>query len=107
MQGATILICRPEGFRAFQVWRRLFETSLPEVPLRMAICADARTADIILAGLPPSQAVGVERSGPRPEAFGGQPVAVVVTTCEGEAVTFAGGPRDEAWDQIEEILKAS
>ena len=102
--GVLLLLRGAAGFRAFQVWGRLIQTSLPNLPLHRAIVAESRAAKSILAALPPSERDSVEVWEPSPDLlgrFGGEQVVVGVLRGGEVAYQQAGGPTDAGWDALE------
>jgi hypothetical protein len=109
--GAVVGAMDLAALRELSVWRRLVRTSLPDVPLRTLLIADAwspkarRTAEAAFA---PSEMAGIE--------FVADPEGRWLSALglEGGEATFAalvksgvasclvlGGPADEAWDRLE------
>lgn len=106
--GVFVLLRSTAGFRAFQVWVRLVETSLPEFPLVRGVVGAGVAA---LAALPPSQRAEVSTLALTDEVidqlFGSDSVVVGIQRSGEVVFKLSGGPTDAGWDQLELAARGS
>jgi hypothetical protein len=100
------------ALRDLAIWRRLIQTSLPDVKLTTLLIAEAWTPKVkrsASAAFPPSEWAEIsfvtdpERKWPA--ATEGETLFVALVRNEKVPLLILGAPTDEAWDRLEDAVK--